>query len=61
MWDKFAAYARLDELINSTETAKQSLRMEHEGLSSRKEPEIKKKAQAQVKKWGWLCRQSMWK
>ena len=42
--------ARLDELINSTETAKQSLRMEHEGLSSRKEPGIKKKAQAQVNK-----------
>ena len=42
--------ARLDELINSTEPAKQSLRMEHEGLNSRKEPGIKKKAQAQEKK-----------
>ena len=41
---------RLDELINSAETAKQSLRMEHDGLSSRKEPGIKKKALAQVKK-----------
>ena len=32
--------ARLDKLINSTETAKhaQSLRMEHEGLGSSKEP-----------------------
>ena len=42
--------ARLDELINSTEPAKQSLRMENEGLNSRKESGIKKKAQAQVKK-----------
>ena len=42
--------ARLDKLNNSTETAKQSLRMEHEGLSSRKEPGIEKKAKAQVKK-----------
>ena len=29
---------RLDELINSTETVQQPLRMEHEGLSSPKEP-----------------------
>ena len=42
--------ARLVKLINSTETAKQSLIMEHEGLSSRKEPGIKEKAKAQVKK-----------
>ena len=35
--------ARLDELINSTESAKQSLRMEHDGLSSRKEPGRKKR------------------
>ena len=43
--------ARLDDLINSNQTAKlQSLRMEYKGLSSRKEPGIKKKAQAQEKK-----------
>ena len=30
---------RLNELINSTETAEQPLRMEHEGLSCPKEPE----------------------
>ena len=29
---------RLDELINSTETVQQPLRMEHEGLSFPKEP-----------------------
>ena len=34
--------AILDELINRTETAKQSLRMEHEGLSCPKEPGRKK-------------------
>ena len=39
-------------------TAKpQSLRMEHEGLSSPKEPGRKK---AQVKKWGQF-KESMWK
>ena len=35
--------ARLDKLINGTETAKQSLRMEYEGLSSPKEPGRKKR------------------
>ena len=34
--------AIVDELINRTETAKQSLRMEHEGLSCPKEPGRKK-------------------
>ena len=38
--------ARLDDLINSNQTAKlQSLRMEYKGLRSRKELGIKKKAQ----------------
>ena len=32
---------RLDELINSTETVQQPLRMEHEGLSSPKSREEK--------------------
>ena len=34
---------RLDELINSTETAKQPLRMEHDGLSSLRDPGRKKR------------------
>ena len=34
---------RLDELINSTESAKQPLSMEHEGLSSPREPGRKKR------------------
>ena len=34
---------RLDKLINSTKTAKQPLRMEHEGLSCPKKPGRKKR------------------
>ena len=35
--------ARLNELINTTETAKQPLRIEHDGVSSPKEPGRKKR------------------
>ena len=42
--------ARLNKPNSSTETARQSLRMEHEGLSSDSQRARKTKVQAQVKK-----------
>lgn len=43
-------FARLNKLNSSTETARQSLRMEDKGLSSDSQRARKTKVQAQVKK-----------